>query len=55
MRSLLNRSPKEEILRVQIENAKQLLLSTNLSAVTIAQKCGFAECKYFSQVFRAKV
>lgn len=55
IRKRLQRSPKDEIVRVQIERAKQLLLSTNLPATAIAEKCGFSESKYFSQVFHAKV
>jgi LacI family transcriptional regulator len=55
MRSLLGRSPKEEITRVQLESAKRLLVDTNAPVVTVAEKCGFNEPKYFSQVFHAKV
>lgn len=54
IRRLLGRSPKEEILRVQIERAKQLLTMTDLSAAVISEKCGFSEPKYFSQVFRMR-
>jgi LacI family transcriptional regulator len=55
VRSLLGRSPKEEITRVQLESAKRLLADTNLSVVAVAAKCGFSQPKYFSQVFHAKV
>jgi LacI family transcriptional regulator len=55
VRKLLGRSPKEEITRVQLERAKQLLLETDLPAAAIAEKCGFSQPKYFSQVFHAKV
>jgi LacI family transcriptional regulator len=55
MRSFLGRSPKEEITRVQLESAKRLLVDTNAPVVTVAEKCGFSEPKYFSQVFHAKV
>ncbi len=54
-RAILGRSPKEEIIRVQIETAKKLLVETSLSAAAISIRCGFSEPKYFSQVFRAKV
>ena len=54
-RKLLRRSPKQEIVRVQIETAKQLLLSSNLTAADIAKKCGFHEAQYFSHVFHNKV
>jgi LacI family transcriptional regulator len=55
MRKLIGRSPKEEITRIQLERAKQLLAETNLAAAVIAQKCGFVEPKYFSQVFHTKI
>ena len=55
MRTLLGRSPKEEMIRVQIERAKQLLTETKLPATAIAEKCGFSQPKYFSQVFHARV
>jgi LacI family transcriptional regulator len=55
VQALLGRSPKQEISRVQIERAKQLLMETDLSAAAIAEKCGFSQAKYFSQVFHAKV
>jgi LacI family transcriptional regulator, galactose operon repressor len=55
MQKLLGRSPKEEISRVQIGRAKQLLDETDLAMGRIAEMCGFSQPKYFSQVFRAKV
>ena len=55
MEKLLGRSPKEEITRVQIERAKRLLTETDLPAAAIAEKCGYSQPKYFSQVFHAKV
>ena len=55
MRKLLGRSPKEEITRVQLEKAKQLLVETDLSAAAIAKQCGYSQPKYFSQVFHARV
>ncbi len=55
MEKLVGRSPKEEITRVQIERAKRLLTETDLSAAEVAEKCGYSQPKYFSQVFHAKV
>jgi len=52
---LLGRSPKQEITRVQMERAKQLLTETDLPAARIAERCGFSQPKYFSQVFHSKV
>lgn len=54
MQKLIGRSPKEEITRIQLERAKRLLTETDLAAAVIAVKCGFAEPKYFSQVFHTK-
>ncbi len=58
-RSLLNRrfkqvvgrSPKAEIVRVQIETARQLLVDTDLPVAEIAALTGFSESKYFIAVF----
>jgi LacI family transcriptional regulator len=55
MKNRLGQSPKEEITRVQLEVAKGLLAETDLSVVVIAERCGFAQPKYFSQVFHDKV
>ncbi len=55
MRKLLGRSPKEEITRVQLDRARWLLTGTELPAAAVAEKCGFSQPKYFSQVFHAKV
>jgi LacI family transcriptional regulator len=55
VRNLLGRSPKEEITRVQLESAKRLLVDTNLPVETIADRCGFSQPKYFSQVFHARI
>src|SRR5262249_8451250 len=55
MRKLLGRSPKEEITRVQMERAKQLLTETDLTAADVAEKCGFSQPKYFNQVFHARM
>lgn len=52
---LLGRSPKDEIMRIRLERAKQLLAETTLPVGVIADKCGFSQAKYFSQVFHAKL
>jgi LacI family transcriptional regulator len=48
----LGRTPKEEILRLQIDRAKQLLRETTLRIEQIAGKSGFASFKYFARAFR---
>src|SRR5207245_2317834 len=55
IRKVLGRSPKEEITRIQLDRAKQLLTETELPAALIAEKCGFSQPKYFCQVFHAKI
>ena len=55
VQALLGRSPKDEITRVQLDKAKELLAHTDLPVVAIAVRCGFSQPKYFSQVFHAKV
>lgn len=52
---LLNRTPKAELTRVQLDRAKQLLLETDLSMTDISARCGFNEPKYFITVFHQSV
>jgi LacI family transcriptional regulator len=52
---LLGRSPKEEIMRVRLERAKQLLTETSLPVGAVAERCGFSQAKYFSHVFHARL
>jgi LacI family transcriptional regulator len=47
----LGRTPKAELLRVQIEQAKRLLRDTKLSQRIIARRVGFSSEAYFSYVF----
>jgi LacI family transcriptional regulator len=51
----LGRTPKAEIIRIQIERAKMLLAKTDKSRESIAQKCGFTTPEYFSRAFRREV
>ena len=52
---VLGRSPKEEIVRVQVNRAKELLAYSNLSLSDIAQKSGFSTFSHFSLTFRKHV
>ncbi len=52
---LLGHSPKTEILRVQIQRAKQLLAETDLPLAVIAEKTGFTHPEYFNVAFKNKV
>jgi LacI family transcriptional regulator len=49
---LLGRSPHDEILRVQLERAKQLLVLRNLTLKAVAHQSGFRNGEYFGTVFK---
>lgn len=53
-RAALGRSPWEEICRVQLDRAKELLRETNLPLELIASKTGFVETGYFIRTFKRK-
>ena len=55
MKSAIGRSPKAEIIRTQIERAKELLASTDLSLSQITQRIGFRHTQHFSTLFKEKV
>lgn len=52
---LVGRSPHEEIDRVQMNRAQELLRGTDLSLVQIAEKVGFPHAEYLSVVFKKRV
>ena len=52
---LLGRSPHEEIDRVQMVRAQELLRETDLSLVQVAEKVGFPHAEYLSVVFKKRV
>lgn len=51
-RRLLGRTPHEEILRVQMDRVKQLLVETDLPLAEVAERAGFAHVEYLSVVFK---
>jgi LacI family transcriptional regulator len=51
-KTILGRTPKAEILRVQLERAKNLLARTDLAVADVAAKAGFRSLTYFSAAFR---
>lgn len=53
-RKLLGRTPREEILRVQLNRVKQLLTATKLPVWEIADRTGF-EPDYLSGVFKRQI
>ena len=52
MKGLLGRTIQGELTRVRIVRAKALLTDTELTIAAIAERSGFREPKYFSEVFR---
>lgn len=51
-RSLLGRSPAEEIRRVRLELAQSMLLETESPIATVALACGFATNAHFTRAFQ---
>jgi LacI family transcriptional regulator len=51
-RKHLNRSPKQEMRRIQIERIKQLLVETNFTLERIAELSGFEHPEYMSVFFK---
>ena len=49
--AILNRTPKEEILRVQLERAKMLLERRDMNIELVARQSGFASFKNFARIF----
>jgi LacI family transcriptional regulator len=47
----LNRSPRDEIIRVRLHQARALLSRTDLSMSLIAERCGFGNAERLSVVF----
>jgi LacI family transcriptional regulator len=52
---LLNRSPNDEIVRVRLERAKQLLAETELTISDVAERIGFATASYLCQIFHRRI
>ncbi len=54
-KALLKRSPLDEIRRVQLQQAKQLLIESNLTMPEIARASGFRDGKHFAMAFRKRL
>lgn len=54
MKAAIGRSPKAEIIRTQLERAKELLISTDFSLSQITERIGFRHAQYFSTLFKEK-
>jgi LacI family transcriptional regulator len=48
---LLNRTPADEIRRVHLERARQLLVETDLALSQVAEMAGFSSQAYLSDLF----
>jgi LacI family transcriptional regulator len=48
----LNRTPRDEIVRIRIERARRLLLESDEKIERIAERCGFSATQNFGRVFR---
>jgi LacI family transcriptional regulator len=55
IKAVLGHSPKDELMRIQLDQAKRLLAETDFSIKSVSLRTGFANSRYFSQVFRARV
>jgi LacI family transcriptional regulator len=51
-KKMLDRSPHEEIMRIQVMRAQRLLLYSNLPIALIAERVGFETPEYFSVAFK---
>jgi LacI family transcriptional regulator len=52
---IMGRSPKDEILRVRLNRAKQLLAETDFPQALIAEKIGFEHIEYLSRIFKKRI
>ncbi len=52
MKAALNRTPKDEILRLRFRDVERLLLTTDLTLDQIAERTGFTHASYFQASFR---
>lgn len=51
-REVLGHTPAEEIRRVKVEQARQMIVTTSKSIATIALSCGFSNGPYLAHAFR---
>jgi LacI family transcriptional regulator len=52
IKAALDRTPKEEILRIRFRNVERLLRDSDLTLETIAERTGFTQSSYFQAAFR---
>lgn len=51
---MFHMSPKQYVLKLKLDYAKELLCQTSVSILYIAEKCGFNDGFYFSALFKKK-
>ncbi len=54
-RQATGRSPMQYLQQIRLDNAKELLRSTNLTVAEVAFACGYADNSYFSAQFRRSI
>jgi LacI family transcriptional regulator len=54
-RSLLGHTIHDEIMRVRLKRAQELLAETDMPIATIARRCGFGRQEYLGVVFRTRL
>ena len=54
-RLLLGRTVHDEIVRVRLDRAQELLAGTDLPIASVATRCGFGRQEYLGAVFRARL
>jgi LacI family transcriptional regulator len=52
---ILGRSPKDEILRVRLNRAKQLLAETDFPLYLIAERVGLEHVEHLSRIFKSRI
>ncbi|MCC9607384.1 substrate-binding domain-containing protein [Blastopirellula sp. JC732] len=52
LRKLLGRSPNQELLRLKLNRAEELLTHTDLTLATIGERCGFRRTQHLAETFR---
>ena len=53
-RSVTGTTPKQYILTLRLEHARDLLLETDLPVAQVAERCGFDDACYFSRCFKQR-
>lgn len=53
--TLFHLSPKQYVIGIRIQNAKQLLSEGNMKIAAIAEYCGFASTYHFCRIFKGRV